>query len=35
MLSIPFDLPTGPAMIAMSGVIVLLAFGIRKAQRRG
>lgn len=35
MLSIPFDLPTGPAMIAMSGLIVLLAFGIRKAQRRG
>jgi zinc transport system permease protein len=35
MVSIPFDLPTGPAMIAASGVIVLLAFVVRKLQRRG
>jgi ABC-type Mn2+/Zn2+ transport system permease subunit len=35
MVSIPFDLPTGPAMIAASGVIVLLAFMVRKLQRRG
>jgi ABC-type Mn2+/Zn2+ transport system permease subunit len=33
-LSIPFDLPTGPAMIAVSGALVVLAWLIRKAQRR-
>lgn len=33
-LSIPFDLPTGPAMIGVSGVLVLLAWMIRKSQRR-
>jgi ABC-type Mn2+/Zn2+ transport system permease subunit len=33
-LSIPFDLPTGPAMIAVSGTLVVLAWLVRKAQRR-
>jgi zinc transport system permease protein len=33
-LSVPFDLPTGPAMIAVSGVLVLLAWLVRLAQRR-
>lgn len=33
-LSIPFDLPTGPTMIAVSGAFVLLAWLVRKLQRR-
>jgi zinc transport system permease protein len=33
-LSVPFDLPTGPAMIACSGVLVLLAWLLRRAQQR-
>ncbi|HEU4630167.1 MAG TPA: metal ABC transporter permease [Gemmatimonadaceae bacterium] len=33
-LSIPFDLPTGPAIIAVSGVLVLLASLVRRTQRR-
>jgi zinc transport system permease protein len=30
-LSVPFDLPSGPAIIAVSGMIALLAWGTRKA----
>lgn len=33
-LSVPFDLPTGPAIIAVSGALVLLAWVVRVAQRR-
>jgi zinc transport system permease protein len=33
-LSVPFDLPTGPAMIACSGALVLLAWFVRLAQQR-
>lgn len=33
-ISVPFDLPTGPAMIASSGVLVLLAWLVRSLQRR-
>lgn len=33
-LSIPLDLPSGPAIIAASGVLVLLAFVARLLQRR-
>lgn len=33
-LSVPFDLPSGPAIIAVSGVLVLIAFLVRLAQRR-
>jgi zinc transport system permease protein len=31
-LSIPFDLPTGPTMIAVSGVIVLLTWMVRRLR---
>jgi ABC-type Mn2+/Zn2+ transport system permease subunit len=34
MASVPFDLPSGPAIIAVSGVLALLAFGVRVIQRR-
>ena len=34
-LSVPFDLPSGPAIIACSAVLALLAWGIRLLQRRG
>jgi ABC-type Mn2+/Zn2+ transport system permease subunit len=34
-LSVPFDLPSGPAIIAVSGVIALLAWGARGLQHRG
>ncbi|HEX9563204.1 MAG TPA: metal ABC transporter permease [Gemmatimonadaceae bacterium] len=34
-LSIPLDLPTGPAMIAVSGILVLVALVVRRMQRRG
>jgi ABC-type Mn2+/Zn2+ transport system permease subunit len=33
-ISVPMDLPSGPAIIAVSGVIVLLASLVRLAQRR-
>jgi ABC-type Mn2+/Zn2+ transport system permease subunit len=33
-LSVPFDLPSGPAIIAVSGVLVLVSFLVRLAQRR-
>jgi zinc transport system permease protein len=33
-LSVPFDLPTGPAMLACSGALVLLAWVVRLAQQR-
>jgi len=33
-LSVPFDLPSGPAIIAVSGVLALGAFLVRLAQRR-
>jgi ABC-type Mn2+/Zn2+ transport system permease subunit len=33
-LSVPFDLPTGPAMIACSGALVLIGWMIRVTQRR-
>ena len=33
-LSVPFDLPTGPAIIAVSGVLVFIAWLVRYAQRR-
>lgn len=33
-LSIPFDLPTGPTMVAVSGCFVLLAWIARHAQHR-
>ena len=29
-LSVPFDLPSGPAIIAVSGVLALLSWGLRK-----
>ena len=32
-LSVPFDLPSGPAIIAMSGVIAALAWGVRRVRR--
>jgi ABC-type Mn2+/Zn2+ transport system permease subunit len=33
-LSIPFDLPSGPAIIAVSGVITILAWVYRRARQR-
>jgi len=33
-ISVPFDLPSGPAIIAVSGALALLAYGVRLAQRR-
>ena len=33
-LSIPFDLPTGPTMIGVSGALVILAWLVRRLQRR-
>lgn len=33
-LSVPFDLPSGPAIIACSGALALLAWPLRLAQRR-
>lgn len=33
-LSVPFDLPSGPAIIAVSGVLALIGFLVRLAQRR-
>ena len=34
-LSIPFDLPSGPAIIAVSGAFALLAWTARLVLRRG
>lgn len=31
-LSVPFDLPTGPAIIVVSGVLALLAWGVRRLR---
>lgn len=33
-LSVPFDLPTGPAIVAVSGLFVLMAWLVRLAQHR-
>ena len=33
-LSVPFDLPSGPAIIAVSGILALLSWGIRGMLRR-
>jgi ABC-type Mn2+/Zn2+ transport system permease subunit len=33
-LSVPFDLPSGPAIIAVSGILVAVAWLVRLAQRR-
>jgi len=33
-LSVPFDLPSGPAIIAVSGTLALVGFFVRLAQRR-
>ncbi|HVT40014.1 MAG TPA: metal ABC transporter permease [Gemmatimonadaceae bacterium] len=33
-LSVPFDLPSGPAIIATSGALALLAWGVRRIQAR-
>ncbi len=33
-LSVPFDLPTGPAIVAVSGVLVILAWLIRRLRER-
>jgi ABC-type Mn2+/Zn2+ transport system permease subunit len=32
-LSIPFDLPSGPAIIAVSGLLALFAWAVRRVQR--
>jgi zinc transport system permease protein len=32
-LSVPYDLPTGPAIICVSGVLALLAWGVRALRR--
>lgn len=34
-LSVPFDLPSGPAIIAVSGALTLLAWSVRRMQHRG
>jgi ABC-type Mn2+/Zn2+ transport system permease subunit len=31
-LSVPFDLPTGPAIIVVSGALALLAWGVRRLR---
>jgi ABC-type Mn2+/Zn2+ transport system permease subunit len=33
-LSVPFDLPSGPAIIAASGALAALAWGARRGLRR-
>jgi ABC-type Mn2+/Zn2+ transport system permease subunit len=33
-ISVPFDLPSGPAIIAVSGILVIIAFLVRMVQRR-
>jgi ABC-type Mn2+/Zn2+ transport system permease subunit len=34
-ISVPFDLPSGPAIIAVSGALALIAWAARTLQRRG
>src|SRR5829696_2160280 len=34
-VSVPFDLPSGPAIIAVSGVLAVLAWAVRWMQHRG
>ena len=34
-LSVPFDLPSGPTIIAVSGALALIAWSVRTMQRRG
>jgi zinc/manganese transport system permease protein len=34
-LSVPFDLPSGPAIIAVSGALAVLAWAVRWMQHRG
>jgi len=34
-LSVPFDLPSGPTIIAVSGALAVLAWSVRLLQRRG
>jgi ABC-type Mn2+/Zn2+ transport system permease subunit len=34
-LSVPFDLPSGPAIIAVSGALALVAWSARTLQHRG
>jgi ABC-type Mn2+/Zn2+ transport system permease subunit len=31
-LSVPLDLPSGPAIIAVSGVLAMMAWGVRRLQ---
>jgi len=31
-LSVPFDLPPGPAIICISGLLALLAWGVRRLR---
>jgi ABC-type Mn2+/Zn2+ transport system permease subunit len=33
-LSVPFDLPSGPAIIAVSGALAVLGWVVRYTQRR-
>jgi ABC-type Mn2+/Zn2+ transport system permease subunit len=33
-ISVPFDLPSGPAIIAVSGLLVLIAWLVRRRQKR-
>jgi ABC-type Mn2+/Zn2+ transport system permease subunit len=33
-ISVPFDLPSGPAIIAVSGILVLIAWLVRRGQKR-
>jgi ABC-type Mn2+/Zn2+ transport system permease subunit len=33
-ISIPFDLPTGPAIVAVSGALVILAWLLRRVRER-
>jgi ABC-type Mn2+/Zn2+ transport system permease subunit len=32
-LSVPFDLPSGPTIIAVSGILTLLAWAVRRLRR--
>jgi ABC-type Mn2+/Zn2+ transport system permease subunit len=34
-LSVPFDLPSGPAIIAVSGALAAAAWAVRRMQHRG
>jgi ABC-type Mn2+/Zn2+ transport system permease subunit len=34
-LSVPFDLPSGPTIIAVSGALVAVAWAVRRVQQRG